>query len=116
MRQPQIRRLGRGVYAVSSHSRQGHFHKVAAGICSCPAVGYCSHLALALDAEVKRDASISDYLEYMDSERRDFAALELRVLHGETTADDRRYVRPCVEKVMARQATSEVGQPAGCSF
>jgi hypothetical protein len=110
-------RLG-PLYAIPSYSRKqdGLQWIVSLDKCSCPAVGYCSHLALAVDDYYRDEAGTREYLDYMNAAREDFKALELRVLHGETTADDRRYVRPRVEKVLARQETSEVGQPAGCSF
>src|SRR5690349_14915655 len=99
LRQLQIRRLSRGVFAVSSHSKVGHWHKVAAGVCSCPALDYCSHAALALDTVVRLEAEPPEHLFYMNAQREDFAALELRVLQGEETREDKDFVRPLIERV-----------------
>lgn len=116
MRRLEVRPLGRGVYMVSSYSNAGHYHKVAAGVCSCPAVGYCTHLALAIDAEIKREALPSVYLEYMNAQREDFAALELRVILGEETPEDKAFTRPLIEKVRARQEPFAARERAECSF
>lgn len=116
LRQLRARRLNGGVWAVSSHSRPGHFHTVTAGVCSCPSVGYCSHLALAVDTELRRSAEAPAYLEYTTAQREDFAALELRVLLGNTSAEDRAYVKPQIERVRERQPRAETPKLAGASF
>jgi hypothetical protein len=118
LRQLKVRRLGEGVYAVSSHSRPGHFHKVAGGACSCEATSdWCTHRALAFDRQMMDSDSASERLDYVSAQREDFTELLRRQLRRELTAEDRRYVRPHVERVRARYEEAE--KPAGdyaCTF
>jgi hypothetical protein len=116
LRRLKATRLRPGVWAVSSHSQRGHWHKVASGVCSCPAIGFCTHAALALDAEIKRDAVPSAYVEYMNAAREDFKELELRILHSRTTAEDRAFVRPHAERVRASLEPYETPERAEVNF
>jgi hypothetical protein len=116
LRQLKATRLRQGVYAVSSHSRRGHWHKVAADVCSCESVGYCTHLALVFDTQIKAEAESRDYLQYLHAQREDFAALELRVLQGAMSAEDKAYVTPLIERVRATYPRAETPAPAEASF
>jgi hypothetical protein len=97
--------MGGNLYAVPSYSRKsdGLQWVVTPDSCSCPAVGYCTHRAIVVHHYFTNEAEVREYLAYRNAERDDFAALELRVLHGETTAEDRAYVKPLIERVRAMQ-------------
>jgi hypothetical protein len=107
-RKLQAKPIGRGVFAVPSYSRRGRWHKVVIGVfgaCTCEAITeWCTHRAAALDHLLLNSPSPSERIEYLDAQRRDFAQLELRILHGGETAEDRRYAKPHAERVAARYA------------
>lgn len=113
LRQLQIRRLSRGVFAVASHSRPGHWYKVTAGVCECPALTFCTHAALAFDTSIRLEAEPPEYVAYMNEQREDFAALRLRVLLDEQTAEDKAFTRPLIEKA---QASFVMPERVGCGF
>jgi len=105
MRGLQVKRIGRSLYAVSSHSRPGRWHRVTLDSCGCEATDYCSHRAAAFNEEMLNEAGSFERIEYLEAQRRDFAELELRLLHGRETSEDRRFARPHAERVAMRYAT-----------
>jgi len=93
--------LSANVFQVSS-SRPNHppYKVDAVGrVCPCDAVDYCSHLALALDRWMSREAGVETRGEYIAARHLDFGSLHLR---GGLRGNDRRFLRARAESVSAR--------------
>lgn len=91
----KVRSLGVGVYAVTSHTRKsdGIEWAVSDGICSCPSIKFCTHAAAAMDFHFTTEAEPSAYVAYSKLNSDDRLAFRLRIRSGETTRNDRIYIR-----------------------
>lgn len=109
LRNLKVRRLGSGVYAVTSHTRRAdNIEWVVSGdACTCPAKGWCTHLSAAVDFRFLNDASPTDYGLYTNALITDRTALRLRIRAGETTRNDRVYLRYCERIYRAKLAKVE---------
>jgi hypothetical protein len=98
----QCRALGAGVYAVTSHSREGHEHKVdvPSGMCECESRVYCSHQALAFDRYMLREADEAASDGYLSQLQLDFATLNTR---EDLQPSERKYLRWAREREEARR-------------
>jgi hypothetical protein len=99
----RVEQTGRDTFSVGSHSHPKHAHTVnpATGSCCCPAFGWCSHLALAFDRWMEREAEMTARADYFEARRLDFGGLPAR---NDLRADDKRFMRMAVEGVRAKYA------------
>src|SRR4051812_36981319 len=81
LRNLKVRAIGETVYAVTSFTRSGIEWVVTNGVCTCPARGYCSHLAMAVDAYFINAAGM-EYARYNSAHTEDVGALRLRIFGG----------------------------------
>jgi hypothetical protein len=98
----QVKRLNASLYAVSSYTRPGRWYRVTLESCECPATDYCSHMAIAFDRHSLDSDSAHTRLEYAAAQREDFAETLKRQLRRELSSDDRRFIKPHIERVRAR--------------
>ena len=105
----KVRRLGEGVYAVTSHTRRsdGIEWAVSSGVCSCPARGYCSHIAAAVDYFLTREAHPGLYDAYTKANSNDRLQLRLRIRSGEATRNDRIYLAYAVKLYEQRREAAK---------
>lgn len=111
----KVRRLGSGTYAVTSHTRRadGVEWIISDGVCSCPARGYCTHLATAVDHHFINEAEPMRYTEYTKALIEDRTQLRLRIRANETTKNDRTYLRFCERFYRDKLAKVEAVKPSG---
>lgn len=91
------------LFLVSS-SREGHGPYEVDAVrltCPCDSTSYCSHVALALDRWMQREADVQTGGDYFTARRLDFGGLPgKKDLHS----DDRRYLKVCVERAREKYA------------
>lgn len=109
----KVRRLGESLYAVTSHTRAGFEWVVGAGACSCPAKGYCTHLATAVDFHFTVEASPVDYGIYAGERSADRLTLAHRLRTGRLSRTDKTYYRACERYVRTKWARAEAAKASG---
>lgn len=99
----RVEQTGPHAFLVSSHSHARHVHTVnpVEQSCCCPSFGWCSHLAIALDRWMEREADMTTRADYFTARRLDFGGMHRR--EGPRT-DDKRFMRTAVEGVRAKYA------------
>jgi hypothetical protein len=116
----RVKRIGEGVYTVPSFTqhKSGILWVVAfpttsmpALTCSCPAKGYCTHIAAAVDRHFISEASPTDYGRYSGELIADRGALRHRILSGQLSKNDRTYLRYCERFYSAKLAKAAVKVP-----
>ena len=105
----RVRKLGETVYAVTSHTRRadGFEWVVSEGVCSCPAKGYCTHLAAQVDYYFLNESPGGDFALYNGAMIEDRTQLRLRIRANELTRNDKIYVRYAMKVYAAKLAGRE---------
>lgn len=108
LRALRVRKIGAETFAVTSFTRPGIEWVISGGVCTCPAKGFCTHLAAVTDHHYINDATPADYTLYTCAMIDDRAQLKLRIRSGHTTKNDRTYMRYCIKFYTAKLAKVKV--------
>lgn len=109
LRNLKVRRIGESTFAVTSFTRKGIEWVVTAGLCTCPSLKFCTHLAAAVDFFYTREADTAAFDAYMLANSNDRLQLRLRIRSGELNRSDRTYVRFCMRAYEQRRAAVQLG-------
>jgi hypothetical protein len=116
LRNLKVRKIG-AYYAVTSHThrRDGLEYVASLDGCSCPAKGYCTHVAAAVDYHFINEASPTDYGQYTNALISDRTQLRLRIRANELTRNDKVYLAFCerfYRNKLAKAEAAKVSTPA----
>lgn len=111
LRNLKVRRMSENVFAVTSFTRRsdGLEWVIADGVCSCPARGYCTHRASAVDYFFNVEAHPALYDAYTLANSNDRLQLRLRIRAGELSRSDKTYVRFAMKVYERKRAAVKSG-------